>query len=124
MNTNKVKNHPFSSNLPARAFAVLLALGTFLPGRVWAYDGVTVGQIAFIEGIDENGFAFQLVGSPPLCSNGSAWGAVKTGYGASLDKIKLMLALLLSAKLSGAQVRVYAWNNPWECTVAAIDSPL
>ena len=108
--------------------SLLFALGTLLPGRVWAWDGWTVGQVASIQVYsDGSGFQFTLVGGPNLCpiSGATGSGNVTLESGATPDGIRAMLATLREAKIFGYTIRVYANNNDPAlnrgCDVGAID---
>lgn len=121
--TNRT-NGTFSPKWRVPALAMLF---TLLPSLALAdYDGITEGRVAFFQGGGADGhFGFQLVGSPRLCSTGSdfaVWGLVGDRAGHDPNGVKATLALLMAAKLTGANVKVYAYNLPFgDCKVAAID---
>src|SRR5262249_27913329 len=120
-----------SARLIRAAMAMFLAAGAFLPSRAWAYDGVTSFQVSLIElgGTDRSGF--KLVNpatgqAPALCNaDASGWGIVQVGIlGATQDFLNRTLAIVMTAKLSGATLTVYAWNptaGSGNCVVAAVD---
>ncbi len=66
-----------SPNFHVFAFVLVLALGLFLPMRALAQEQGTYGQVGLIDGANESGFAFRLVGQPDLCTGG---GTLR-GYG-------------------------------------------
>ena len=111
--------------LVLRALVALLA-AAMLPGSASAWDSidgqghfVTTGNVLFVEGADETGFDFQLVGSPLLCDGAiGRYGVVKSAYGASETRVKLMLGLTVAAKLSGTQMTVLTTTSPGgDCSI-------
>jgi len=104
--------------------AIVVALFSVGSLRTFA-ETVTTGQVALIDGADEGGFAFRLVGFPQLCGAPATlpqYGVITASDGVTQEKIKYMLAMVMAAKLAGLQVTVYASPSPTNpgCAVRAI----
>lgn len=102
-----------------------LALVSIGMTSAYAWDGVTNGQVAGFEAHQDGSFYFWLVGRPNLCPD-NAWASygfagVSQSFGSTPDGVKTMLAIVMSAKISGNTVTVYATNNPTDlCKVGVI----
>jgi hypothetical protein len=85
-----------------------------------------VGRVAEIQVYSDGSFNFSLVGSPALCAAGTSntRGGVRAEGSTTAEGVRTLHATLMSAMLSGRQVRVYANNNDglvWGCRVGAVD---
>jgi hypothetical protein len=109
-----------------RLLAVAMALAFLIPSSVRA--DVT-GTIAILQVNGIGPVRFTLKGAPALCTSVSvgttSWGDVTVGQSSvTSDGAKAILALLTSAKLSGAQIRIYANNGnsgTYGCSVSAVE---
>lgn len=121
-----------SSSSPMRprrspAAAVIFALATILPATAAAdYDGQASGVVYSVRpSKDGRSVQFSLVGYRSLCgSSSSAYGWLEVDRnGVTREGIKDVLATLMAAKLSGANVTVWSYNSPtgFGCMVDVVE---
>lgn len=112
-----------SSKSRIRVFALLCVFAALLPVSARA-ESITSGQVWLLDGFSDDGFALRLVGAPPLCDGSPTsrhYGVVTRGYGATPETIKYMLSQATAAKLTGAQITVYASpGSGGDCAIRAI----
>jgi hypothetical protein len=112
----------------------LLVLGAVASGQTWAQQGLQVHE-GYVGGFqiysNGQGFQFNLVGTPNLCSMAghTDWGEIfvddPVTPPVTADGVKAILDSLKQAKINQYKVRVYAYDNTFDpqkgCHVEAID---